>query len=342
MKQAPSVFVPTRPEGDGLTVPVLLSVLAHGLLIGFVIFTHQPPELETAASIETTMVSPEQLAEMQAQILANRAASGGQSSVSASEDAIVMPSSPDQSFNSNNSGSLNSSQGSSVNSAATTNRPAIFERSDSPADSQVDDGILLSREHRLKIQQANAEYERKMAALAEQIDEAIANKDNALLDEARERERIRQARVDELKKIEKSGPMIKRPTTDSKNSTNKGAASDSINIGLSDGTPIATGSTTGKSSASSGSPSKSVGEYKSAIAKKIQRNLQAPIGTQGIKATVNLRLDASGNVLSANASGSNPEVNSAAEQAALNASPLPIDFDNPDAYANLRINVVVE
>ncbi|MEJ6068223.1 energy transducer TonB, partial [Psychrobacter sp. 16-Bac2893] len=67
MHKAPTVYVPTEPEGNGLTLPTLLSLLAHGLVIGILIYTYQNMDVETAGSIETTMVSPEQLAEMQGQ-----------------------------------------------------------------------------------------------------------------------------------------------------------------------------------------------------------------------------------------------------------------------------------
>lgn len=334
MKQAPSVFVPTRPEGDGIALPVLLSVLAHGLLIGFIVLTHQTPKLDTPASIETTMVSPEQLAEMQEQILANRSASMSEQGASYDGDPELSPSAI-QDMPANDQNTV-------FNDSNTASRPPIFKRSNGPADPPVDRNLLISRAHKLKIQQANEEYERKMAELAEQIDQAIESENDAIINEALERERIRQTRLDELKKIEESGPMIKRP---SKPSTNKNNPSDPINMDLSDGAPIASGSATGKPSSgasSTKSSSRSVGEYTAAIGKKIQRSLQAPMGTQGIKATLRLRLDASGNVLSATASGSNSEVNKAAEQAALSASPLPIDINNPEAYTNLRINVIVE
>ena len=61
MHKAPTVYVPTEPEGNGLTLPTLLSLLAHGLVIGILIYTYQNMDIETAGSIETTMVSPEQL-----------------------------------------------------------------------------------------------------------------------------------------------------------------------------------------------------------------------------------------------------------------------------------------
>ena len=64
MNNAPAVYVPTQPEGNGLTLPTLLSLLAHGLVIGILIYTYQNTEVETVGSLETVMVSPEQLAEM--------------------------------------------------------------------------------------------------------------------------------------------------------------------------------------------------------------------------------------------------------------------------------------
>ena len=56
MNQAPVVYVPTEPEGNGLTLPTLLSVLAHGIVIGILIYTYQHMDVETVGSLETTMV----------------------------------------------------------------------------------------------------------------------------------------------------------------------------------------------------------------------------------------------------------------------------------------------
>ena len=88
MHNAPIVYVPTQPESNGLTLPTLLSLLAHALVIGVLIYNYQHAEVETAGSIETVMVSPEQLAEMQGQILANRAAAA--SAMQAENGATTM------------------------------------------------------------------------------------------------------------------------------------------------------------------------------------------------------------------------------------------------------------
>lgn len=333
MIQGPSVFVPTPPEGDGITLPTLLSVLAHGLLIGFILYTHQAPTLEAPPGIEATMVSPEQLAQMQGQILANRAAMAEMGASSAGDSDYA----PMESSASLGSASANATRNSG------SRRVPVFVRSDSPSAAPVEDGIMVTREYQLQVQEANAEYERKMAELAAQIDQAWENDAKANEEQAREREKIRQARIDQLKHIQANPPKIERPTRP--NVKTGKPAEDSAPISIDFGTDgqakVSTqGDPSGRTDAGrAGGGGRSVDSYKNEIISKIERHFNAPYGSEADYANLSLRLDANGKVLSASASGSNPVVNAAAESAAFAASPLPIDTSNPKAFASIRVKI---
>jgi hypothetical protein len=336
MIQGPSVFVPTPPEGDGITLPTLLSVLAHGLLIGFILYTHQAPTLETPPGIEATMVSPEQLAEMQGQILANRAAMA-EMGASGAGDSEFAPMESSESFSSQSSRSASASSSGS-------RRVPVFVRSDAPSDMPTEDGIMVTREYQQQVQEAEAEYERKMAELAAQIDQAWQNDEQAIQDQARQSEQIRQERVNQLKRIEASQPTVQRPKRPDAKTGNKSKDSDRISIDLADGQAKVSNqgspnSNSNSSSNSAGSSGRSVSSYKNDIVNKIQSHFTPPYGSESDFTNLSLRLDANGNVLSASASGSSPEVNAAAESAAFAASPLPIDTSNPKAFASIRVKI---
>ena len=301
MHNAPVVYVPTQPEGNGLTLPTLLSVLAHGLVIGILVYTYQHTKTDTVESIETVMVSPEQLAEMQGQILANRAAA-----------ASAM-----QAANSTSSASSTSSSESFSDSAS---QP-----------------MLMSEEQNQRLLEQNQEYERNMAEFAAQLDESVTEEHSQVEQNKNEKLIEEQNQLKDLRNKQNNPPHIPRPTATDKNlkinTGNSGSAGQRYDL-------EADGNST-TSNGGSGSTSRSTGEFKSAILSKIQSKLDTPIETQGLTTSLSLKLDTRGNVKSAKASGPNAVVNQAVEQAARAASPLPIDLDNPESFANLTINVTI-
>jgi hypothetical protein len=330
MNNAPLVYIPTPPDSDGLTLPTLLSLLAHGIVIGLLIYTYQQPSLETSGAIETTMVSPEQLAEMQAQILSNRAAAQA-----ASQANSTLPAETSESTASTASTPPTAPSESATSSSQ---RVPVFMRSNDAAD----EPILMSENQQQRLAEQSAAYERNLAewnaqaeALASERLEQVEQRQQE--DDAKERERLKEYRD---KQKNTTNPRINRPSKTDRN------------IEIETGLPSSAGKTfdlsDGQSTADSkpastrSSASASAGDFKNSIAAKIQRNLKAPLETQGITAKVALRLDNQGNVLSAKATGANSAVNDAAEQAAFAASPLPIDLTNPSRFAALTINVMVQ
>lgn len=319
MHNAPVVYVPTQPEGNGLTLPTLLSVLAHGLVIGILVYTYQHTKTDTVESIETVMVSPEQLAEMQGQILANRAAA-----------ASAM-----QAETSTSSASSTSSSESFSDSASQPNsqRVPVFTRSNDPASQPM----LMSEEQHQRLLEQNQDYERRMAEWAAQLDESVTEEHGQVEQNKKEQLIEEQKQLGDFRNKQNNPPKITRPTATDKNlKINTG---DSGSAGQRYDLEADGNSTT--SNGGSGSTSRSTGEFKSAILSKIQSKLDTPIETQGLTTSLSLKLDTRGNVKSAKASGPNAVVNQAVEQAARAASPLPIDLDNPESFANLTINVTI-
>ena len=319
MHNAPVVYVPTQPEGNGLTLPTLLSVLAHGLVIGILVYTYQHTKTDTVESIETVMVSPEQLAEMQGQILANRAAA-----------ASAM-----QAETSTSSASSTSSSESFSDSASQPNsqRVPVFTRSNDPASQPM----LMSEEQHQRLFEQNQDYERRMAEWAAQLDESVTEEHGQVEQNKKEQLIEEQKQLGDFRNKQNNPPHIPRPTATDKNlKINTG---DSGSAGQRYDLEADGNSTT--SNGGSGSTSRSTGEFKSAILSKIQSKLDTPIETQGLTTSLSLKLDTKGNVKSAKANGPNAVVNQAVEQAARAASPLPIDLDNPESFTNLTINVTI-
>lgn len=323
MHNAPVVYVPTQPEGNGLTLPTLLSVLAHGLVIGILVYTYQHTKTDTVESIETVMVSPEQLAEMQGQILANRAAA-----------ASAM-----QAETSTSSASSTSSSESFSDSASQPNsqRVPVFTRSNDPASQPM----LMSEEQHQRLLEQNQDYERRMAEWAAQLDESVTEEHGQVEQNKNEKLIEEQNQLGDFRNKQNNPPKITRPTATDKNlkinTGDSGSAGQRYDLEA-DGNST---TSNGGSGSGSGSTSRSTGEFKSAILSKIQSKLDTPIETQGLTTSLSLKLDTRGNVKSAKASGPNAVVNQAVEQAARAASPLPIDLDNPESFTNLTINVTI-
>jgi len=309
MHNAPVVYVPTQPEGNGLTLPTLLSVLAHGLVIGILVYTYQHTKTDTVESIETVMVSPEQLAEMQGQILANRAAA-----------ASAM-----QAETSTSSASSTSSSESFSDSASQPNsqRVPVFTRSNDPASQPM----LMSEEQHQRLLEQNQDYERRMAEWAAQLDESVTEEHGQVEQNKKEQLIEEQKQLGDFRHKQNNPPKITRPTATDKNlKINTG---DSGSAGQRYDLEADGNSTT--SNGGSGSTSRSTGASDSDIKALIKKNLISPEGAKGqtVLATLTITVDSSGIITGYNASGSNPKYNKALEDAARVTRKLPIGPDDP-------------
>jgi len=309
MHNAPVVYVPTQPEGNGLTLPTLLSVLAHGLVIGILVYTYQHTKTDTVESIETVMVSPEQLAEMQGQILANRATA-----------ARAM-----QAETNASSASSTSSSESFSDSASQPNsqRVPVFTRSNDSASQPM----LMSEEQHQRLLEQNQDYERRMAEWAAQLDESVTEEHGQVEQNKKEQLIEEQKQLGDFRNKQNNPPKITRPTATDKNlKINTG---DSGSAGQRYDLEADGNSTT--SNGGSGSTSRSTGASDSDIKALIKKNLISPEGAKGqtVLATLTITVDSSGIITGYNASGSNPKYNKALEDAARVTRKLPIGPDDP-------------
>ena len=325
MRNAPTVYVPTEPEGNGLTLPTLLSLWAHGLVIGILAYTYQNMEVETAGSIETVMISPEQLAEMQGEILANRAAA-----------ASAMPA------DSGASGSATNMPETSFDDSVSYDNPnepisqrvPVFTRSDEAVNPRP---MLMSEEQHQRLLEQNQEYERNMAEWAAQLDESVLDEHDQVEQERRAQLIEEQKRLRDFRNKQNNPPKIKRPTANDKNieinTGGSGSAGQTLSLG-DDGQSTLSGDATTSSTAKGSSRSASSGSRgasNSEIINLIKRNYNPPTAAKGStqRATLTITVNASGAVVNVSASGPDSAVNEAAKQAVLNTGSLPIDADDP-------------
>lgn len=321
MNNTPTIYIPVEAENNGITIPVLLSMLVHGAVIGFILYTNHSPNIEPSPSIETSLVTPGELADIQGQILANQealaaAAQGG--SQTATQDTTDRPSDTTQST-----------------VRQTRERVAVFTRSDNPPDSNESQNSYSYADH---VRQRQLEYEQQMAEFAQQLDNEIAAEHEAQRDQATQAAIDEQQRLEEYRKSA-SQPIITRPsnnTNESENDSSRTNNPTTLSIGR-DGVSSSSNSNSSSGSTSSGgAPSAGV---KNNIIAAIQKHFHPPVESQNKTAVLTLNVSSDGRVTSVFASGDDPRVNAAAERAANAASPLPIDKSNPEAYATLRVTI---
>ena len=316
MHNAPVVYVPTQPEGNGLTLPTLLSLLAHGLVIGVLIYTYQHTEVETTGSIETVMVSPEQLAEMQGQILANRAAAASAMQAESGTTDTMQ------------TGNFDSSASMQNPSQPNSQRVPVFTRSD-----DASQPMLMSEDQQQRMLEQNQDYERRMAEWAAQLDESVTEEHDQVEKNKRDQRLEEQERLGDFRSKQNNPPKITRPTPSDRN-IDISAGSSGKSFNLSDGQSSISGDTSTSSltkgssrSASSGSR----GASNSEIVGLIKRNYNPPTAARGStqSATLTITVNASGGIINVSASGPDSAVNEAAKQAVLDTGTLPIDADDP-------------
>lgn len=327
MNNGPAVYVPTQPEGDGLTLPTLLSLLAHGLVIGILIYTYQHTEIDAAGNIETVMVSPEQLAEMQGQILANRAAASNGSQTDGSLSGAISS----EPLNPNDTSSTAPDSG-----QKSSQRVPVFLQSDNPSDSYNEAPILMSQEQEQRFIEQSEEYERNLDewraqqddATLERLERVEQNKQNSLEEE---REKLK-----EFRNKKNNSPKIERPNNSQRNIEIDTGSSGNAgkNYNLSDGQSTLSGDTATSSTTKGSSRSASSGNSgasNSEIINLIKRNYNPPIAAKGStqRATLTITVNANGDIVNVAASGPDSAVNEAAKQAVLSTRNLPIDADDP-------------
>ena len=320
MNHSPSVFVPIEPESNGLTLPTFLSVLAHALVIGLLIYNYQNTEIETSGTLETVMVSPEQLADMQGQILANRAAAASASEMTDNASQAFS----DEAFTANSS-----SMPQSNSSRSNPQQAPVFTYSDDPASQPM---LMSEEQHQRRVEQMQ-EYRRNMEETAALLDNTILEERSEIDDQRREELLKERQRLQELLRKESNPVRINKPTS-SKRNVETTSSSSGKNYNILDGSSTDYNDSTTSSTASGSSRSAasgSRGTSNSEIINLIKRNYNPPASAKGAtqRATLTITVNASGKVVNVSASGPDSAVNEAAEKAVMSTGNLPIDTDDP-------------
>lgn len=320
MNHSPSVFVPIEPESNGLTLPTFLSVLAHALVIGLLIYNYQNTEIETSGTLETVMVSPEQLADMQGQILANRAAAASASEMTDNASQAFS----DEAFTANSSSMPQSSS-----SRSNPQQTPVFTYSDDPASQPM---LMSEEQHQRRVEQMQ-EYRRNMEETAALLDNTILEERSEIDDQRRDELLKERQRLQELLRKESNPVRINKPTS-SKRNVETTSSSSGKNYNILDGSSTDYNDSTTSSTASGSSRSAasgSRGTSNSEIINLIKRNYNPPASAKGAtqRATLTITVNASGKVVNVSASGPDSAVNEAAEKAVMSTGNLPIDTDDP-------------
>ena len=320
MNHSPSVFVPIEPESNGLTLPTFLSVLAHALVIGLLIYNYQNTDIETSGTLETMMVSPEQLADMQGQILANRAAAASASEMNDSASQAFS----DEAFTANSSSMPQSSS-----SRSNPQQTPVFTYSDDPASQPM---LMSEEQHQRRVEQMQ-EYRRNMEETAALLDNTILEERSEIDDQRRDELLKERQRLQELLRKESNPVRINKPTS-SKRNVETTSSSSGKNYNILDGSSTDYNDSTTSSTASGSSRSAasgSRGTSNSEIINLIKRNYNPPASAKGAtqRATLTITVNASGKVVNVSASGPDSAVNEAAEKAVMSTGNLPIDTDDP-------------
>ena len=306
MHNAPGVYVPTKPEGNGLTLPTLLSLLAHGLVIGILIYTNHKTEIETAGSIETVMVSPEQLAEMQGQILANRAA--------AAEAASSFASAPSTEVFDSSTG--NSSP---VSAQPSSQKVPVFMKSERS----------ISENHDADMEEFNR-----------QMEQDANDRIQAPRDEKNKNHLAEQEELTILKKIENNPKIVKSNEGKIKLATTNTINNDPLNLAT-DGTLNNSSAIDGSKTTNDSGSKESKQQYITKISNEIKSKYVYPSNESGQTIRLVIKVDRFGNVDKVTAKNGSVASNKAAETAVDSASPLSIDLSNPTDYEDLEITLVI-
>lgn len=302
LNRAPSVYVPVEPEDNGIALPAILSLIVHGSILAFIALTYQAPSIEDNPTIETSIITPEELASLQAEIQANREtlAAGG---VPETPEISTQPPPPPPSASTDSSyigGDSAFSRGiSSIfnNSIDSTPEPVGANDSSDPVFTELS--------------------ELPEASQAEELSEKTETKSAA----------------------EDSKPIKNTPKVTA-NTDHKGQLSATFPSGTEGNKNKSTSGTgTASQSTGSGSSKSSSGDISGALISLIEPHWTPPVGKVGAAVSVSVTVDENGNVLSVNANTSDPELKQSLESAVNRASPLtPVIGTNK---RRLKLNFIV-
>lgn len=301
-----SVYVPvTTPDYKGWAL--LLSVLGHILLVLALVFFYRSPP----APMETTLITPEQLAELQGQIRANQQSNTGEVSGSMSPMQEVSGWLSDVTKTTDTSPSHDSHMAQLKQDMAA--KEAAFNKDKAQFDQQL-------------AQQADAEQQQ----LIEQINTDQVAEQDALQqshDAERDRDALRQALTEANEAYHKAALPSRSEAANPPSPRSLSLATDGHSPG---------GGSNAGSSGSRASGTSSAG-YLSLIKGRITANWQPPTNSNSKSLRASFNITASGAITNISVSGSSDDAfKDSLIQAIQAASPLPAPPNDDDVK---RINI---
>lgn len=305
-----SVYVPVKtPDYKGWAI--LLSVLGHViLLLALAFFYHSPPQ-----PMETTLITPEQLAELEGQIRANQQNNAGD---------VGGTDSPIQDVS---------------NWLSDVAKPSSNQSEN--YDNQV-------TEVKQDLAAKEAAWRQEQAKFAEQIDQQTAQEQQQLIEELNTAQTVEQDALKQSRQAESNRDAIRQELIDAHEAYNKTAlpnrnedakaTSSSRSLSLADdgqsmGGALSRGSSAARSGGASGSSSAG---YLSLVKGRITSNWNPPTNSNGKSLRASFTITASGGITNISVSGSGDEAfKQSLIQAIQAASPLPPPPDDEDVK---RIN----
>lgn len=303
-----SVYVPVKTP-DYPVWAILVSGIAHAILVGLLFyFYHTAPQ----APMQTTLITPEQLSQLQGQIKANQ-----QNAQAVSGDTSGAPAQPST----------------STDTMSTLSRPA----QPSTSTNQIE---TVKNELAAK----QAQWEKEQALFAEKLDQEVEAERQSVVDDLNQRSdteqrnlqdyKIAESNLDDVKNELRANAAAYNKNLNAKNDRQTDNSSQSLDLGR-DGKSTGAGQSQTPSSGGNGASKRggasggSKNSYINAIYSKIYNNWDIPNGSKGKKLTVNIRISSSGNVLSMNFAGSGDAVFENSLRDAINRSnPLPMPEDS--------------
>lgn len=281
-----SVYVPVEtPDIKG--VALLMSLLMHGILLGSVIFFHHeapPPPMETM------LITPDQLAEIEGQIQENQQQNRG--------------------------GAL-----------ATTSATSSQKMADNTKKTEPDPKI---RQMMNDIAKKEAQWREEQALFAEQIDKEMQAEQQAFIDELNREQaetedaikEFRQAEnnLDEIREnIRKTSEAYKKDLNENQEKPQK---IESIELGKNK-QKSDNNTSVNNSSRSGGGSAGGATSYKKLIVGIIDRNWSPPTNSHGKRLTASFNISPSGTISNIQISGGDETFKNSLLQAIQNSSPLP-------------------
>lgn len=301
--QISAVYVPVRTP-DYKTWALILSILAHGLLIGALVWWNREPP---PAAMQTSLVTPEELAAIQSHIRANQRAEELSQSAQGDPDAtgVIDPM--------------------TAMSHATPRQSAASHHTPPPA--------------MQNLVEQQAAFDAQRAQYAEQADREFAEAQQAIVDNLNQQQADEQATLANYRERENSLDDIHEENRRTAEAYNKKILIERVETGKSDITKQ--GSTTSRAdsgdskdngasinntSSNAGSRSGSGGDatsYISQIKAKIEANWSVPANSQGKTVRASFNISSSGEISNIHINGGDEILKASLTKALQSSSPLP-------------------